>query len=129
MNFIFYSRLEYEKGFDLLIESLRSFETLPGNFFIFSGGGLEKSLFEAFSGNPNFEDCSRWSEEKIRSLSENLPTEPKIYYFSWQSKERIIDRFLSISHFSLVPSRFLETFGLVALESLAVGVPVIGFKK
>jgi glycosyltransferase involved in cell wall biosynthesis len=36
---------------------------------------------------------------------------------------------LQTSQYMLMPSRFLETFGLSALESITAGVPVIGFCK
>jgi UDP-glucose:tetrahydrobiopterin glucosyltransferase len=36
---------------------------------------------------------------------------------------------VSKATYTLMPSRFLETFGLVALDSLALGVPVVAEKK
>lgn len=131
MNFISFSRLEREKGFDLLVRSLQSFSVLPGNFFLFGDGSMRADLFAAFSGNMVFEDCSKWSEQEIDKLlwrlsQEMLPN--RVYFFSWQPKS-IIDRFLRISHFSLMPSRCIESFGLSALESVSAGVSVIGFKK
>lgn len=44
------------------------------------------------------------------------------------AREKIFEN-LKNADFLLMPSRFLETFGLVALESLSLGVLVIGFKK
>jgi glycosyltransferase involved in cell wall biosynthesis len=38
-------------------------------------------------------------------------------YFGWQDK-KFINEYLKKSHFTLMPSKFLETFGLTALESL-----------
>ena len=121
---------------------------LPGNVFIFGEGDLKRELFQSFAGNTLFEDCSRLRGEeildKIEFLSnleyeeigcnEEIPPTPlyqggnKIYFFGWQS-QAILRSILEISHFSLIPSRFLETFGLAALESLSEGVPVIGFQK
>ncbi len=75
-----------------------------------------------------FEDCSHLTEEEIETLMNHLTEESKIYFFGFQP-QKIVHTFLSVSHFCLMPSRFLETFGLAALESLARGVPVIGFAK
>gem|GEM_PF-6384005 len=85
-------------------------------------------LFEAFADTSFFEDCSHLTEEETENLMNHLTEEPKIYFFGFQP-QKLVHSFLTISHFLLVPSRFLETFGLVALESLARGVPVIGFAK
>lgn len=38
----------------------------------------------------------------------------------------MIQEYCGYSHYALMPSRFLETFGLSALEALSTGVPVIG---
>lgn len=81
-----------------------------------------------FDGESFFEDCSHLREDEIENLMKNLIEEPKIYFFGFQP-QKLVHSFLAISHFLLVPSRFLETFGLVALESLARGIPVIGFAK
>ncbi|HBB27454.1 TPA: hypothetical protein DCZ36_03085, partial [Candidatus Gracilibacteria bacterium] len=137
MNFIFFGRLAKEKGFDLLVHSLENIVQktgeLPGDFFLFGEGDLQEMLFQAFRESPFFEDCSRLSGEEILDKIELLETSEegekfKIYFFGWQSQVTIRS-VLEVSHFSLMPSRFLETFGLSALESLSEGVPVIGFRK
>lgn len=44
---------------------------------------------------------------------------PKTKTMSWMQQ----------AHYTLVPSLFLETFGLTAVDSLAFGIPVVGEKK
>jgi glycosyltransferase involved in cell wall biosynthesis len=119
---------------------------LPGNFFIFGEGNLQKPFFEKFGDSLFLEDCSHLTPHEITEKIEYINNSPrsfgrgvggegfenteqnKIYFFGWQSQS-VIGDVLKISHFTLMPSRFLETFGLSALESLAEGVPVIGFRK
>lgn len=96
---------------------------LPGNIAIFGEGNLRDILFQSFGATPFFEDCSHLKEAEIFEKIELLDTPEtggmkKIYFFGWQS-HATIRNILQISHFSLMPSRFLETFGLSALESLA----------
>lgn len=87
-------------------------------------------LFETFEKSSLIEDCSKLTREEIEQKIESFESTEvqKIYFFGWQSQE-VIREVLGTSHFSLMPSRFLETFGLSALESLSEGVPVIGFRK
>ncbi len=137
MNFIYFWRLAREKGFDLMVHALSSIVErtgeLPGNIFVFWEGYLKEMFFEWFGALSLLQDCSHYSQEQLSELLENLSSapmddEPQIYFFGWQS-QCIIRDMLRISHFSLMPSRFLETFGLSALESLSEGVPVLGFQK
>jgi glycosyltransferase involved in cell wall biosynthesis len=51
-----------------------------------------------------------------------------LFYHGRLPKDQTITR-MSKAQYTLMPSLFLETFGLVALDSLACGVPVIGEKK
>lgn len=127
MNFIYFGRLAKEKGFDLIVRALARIVdmtgSLPGNIALFGEGDLRNDLFQAFGTSPFFEDCSRLSSEEIGNRISSLGNsedggEKKIYFFSWQSQE-IIRNVLQVSHFSLMPSWFLETFGLAALESLS----------
>lgn len=87
-------------------------------------------LFDVFEKTSLIEDCSALGREEIEERIESFEGAEvrKIYFFSWQSQD-IIREVLGASHFSLMPSRFLETFGLSALESLSEGVPVIAFRK
>ena len=47
-----------------------------------------------------------------------------LFYHGRLPKEQTID-WIKKADYTLMPSLFLETFGLVALDSLACGVPVI----
>jgi glycosyltransferase involved in cell wall biosynthesis len=52
----------------------------------------------------------------------------KVVYFGHRSQQEVKQALCS-AHYMLMPSRFLETFGLSALEAISYGVPVIGYAK
>lgn len=58
----------------------------------------------------------------------SIPPGAQVVYFGQVSGGRVTEA-LSRSHYMLMPSRFLETFGLSALEAIESGVPVIGFDQ
>lgn len=100
----FIGRLEYEKWCGILLEIIQKSLSEAKNieFHIF-GDGLMGENFSHF--DKNF-----------------------VKMYGKVSREKIFSE-LKKADFLLMPSRFLETFGLVALESLSAQVPVIGFKK
>lgn len=103
INFIYFWRFEKEKWFDLILNIIEFFQHYKNvNFFIFWNWSLEKNIFYIKSSN---------------------------VIFFWRKDKDFIDKYLQKSHYCLMPSRFLETFWLVALESLQKWVPVIWFWK
>ncbi|MBQ9553746.1 glycosyltransferase [bacterium] len=52
----------------------------------------------------------------------------QIHYFGWKPLSEV-ERYLKNIDYCLMPSRFLETFGLSAINVLKRGIPVVGFKK
>ena len=64
-------------------------------------------------------------ESKIRELAEKNPS---VQYLGKVPQERLASLYRE-SDILFMPSRFLETFGLTALESLASDTPVVGFRK
>lgn len=100
----FIGRLEYEKWCDILLEIIQKSLSESKNleFHIFGDGSMR---------------------EKFSHFDNNF-----VKMHGKVSREKIFEN-LKYADFLLMPSRFLETFGLVALESLSAGVPVIGFKK
>lgn len=101
LQLIYFGRLEIEKWFDLVIRLLEK-SKVDFHINIFGKGSMESELLSIKSTN---------------------------YTFHWRKSLEEIKEFLLNSHFSLMPSRFLETFWLVALESLTYWIPVIWFKK
>lgn len=105
-NIFFVGRLEYEKGIDIVLNIIKQTEqrNLPYRYHIFG----DWSYFSDFS-----------------EIDTNL-----VHCYWRVSPEMVFKKFHEINaNAILMPSRFLETFGLVWLEALMYGIPVIGFKK
>ena len=101
---LFYWRLEKEKWFDQLILAIKELNKRKVDFeiFIFWKWSLESQLFEVHDKN--------------------------VHFFGWKPLDEI-KKYLANIDYCLMPSEFLETFGLSALNALSRWVPVIGYKK
>jgi hypothetical protein len=101
---LFYWRLEKEKWFDQLILAIKELNKKKVDFeiFIFWKWSLESQLFEVHDKN--------------------------VHFFGWKPLDEI-KKYLANIDYCLMPSEFLETFGLSALNALSRWVPVIWYKK
>ena len=101
---LFYWRLEKEKWFDQLVLAIKELNKKKVDFeiFIFWKWSLEPQLFEVHDKN--------------------------VHFFGWKPLDEI-KKYLANIDYCLMPSEFLETFGLSALNALSRWVPVIGYKK
>ena len=101
---LFYWRLEKEKGFDQLVLAIKELNRKKVDFeiFIFWKWSLESQLFEIHDKNVHF-----FGRKPLDEIKKYLPN---------------ID-------YCLMPSEFLETFWLSALNALSRWVPVIWYKK
>ena len=110
IKLLFASRLVYEKWVDIIIDA------------------IEKSMQDdQFGPYLDWYICSDgWYENTIHELAIKYPENVKYY---GKVKPQKLRELYQEADFLLMPSRFLETFGLTALESLACGTPVIGWKK
>ncbi len=101
---LFYWRLEKEKWFDQLILAIKELNRKKVDFeiFIFWKWSLESQLFEVHDKN--------------------------VHFFGWKPLDEI-KKYLPNIDYCLMPSEFLETFGLSALNALSRWVPVIWYKK
>ncbi len=106
--FLFYGRLESEKWFDSILDMIQlrwnQSQRFPFDIYIFGKWALESRLI---------------------SLTQKYPT---IHFFGRQSLD-YIKQYLPKVQYLLMPSNFLETFGLSALNSLARWLPVIWYAK
>ena len=145
INFIYFWRLEKEKWFWLIIYFLsqlwelkfknrKKYEELTSKIriFIFWDGKRRQQLLESFD-NKDIYWNDIWiiknleNEENIlNKINEN---DWKFIYYLWKRDFNIIKEFLSFSHYELVPSLFLETFWLSAVEWAANQVIPIWFNK
>lgn len=105
---LYFGRLDDEKGFWLILQML--------NMFIKKYWRIPFSLFVFWKWKYTQELMNLW--QKYSS----------IHFFGWQPLENI-KRYHENCDFCLVPSTFLETFWLTALNSLSMWIPVIGFAK
>ncbi|MDD3262300.1 MAG: glycosyltransferase [Candidatus Absconditabacteria bacterium] len=106
-GFLYFGRLEREKGFDAILGMIRMFlyrGDLPFSLFVFGAGSYEEELKELAEKSKN------------------------IHFFGWKTLPEI-KRYVENCDYCLMPSTFLETFGLTALTAISWGLPVIGYKK
>ena len=100
-----FGRLEYSKGFDLLIKAFKSIVSqYPNLSLIIAGSGSEYKYLE--------------------KLIENLGLIENVNIIEWQSPEMIAE-LLTSSKIIVIPSR-RETFGISVLEGLCSMRPVVG---
>lgn len=110
IQFIYFWRLDQEKWRDAIIAMIEHFgdtkaTSLPFVFHIFG----------------------KWAyEKKILQLAEQYPQH--IIYYGFQPLDTI-KKTARQCDYCLMPSLFLETFGLSAVNALARGLPVIGYKQ
>jgi len=132
INFIFFGRLEREKWIWLLINFLGELWELKYTnkeeykkiiskirIFIFWDGSLEKELLETFIWTDiNWNDISIVQNLKNKKNIKDFidQDENKFVYYFWRRQFDIIKEFIWFSHYHLVASLFLETFGLSAVE-------------
>nr|WP_309075679.1 glycosyltransferase family 4 protein [Paenarthrobacter sp.] len=103
---LFVGRLEYgHKGLDLLLEAwAQACERVEGNLLI-AGTGPD--------------------EERLRASIQEAGLSERVLMLGWLSGDKKFQA-LSDARLLVVPSRH-ETFGLVAIDALAAGTPVIAF--
>ena len=103
---LFLWRLEQEKGFDLIFDFINQYpnKELPFELYIFWSWSYEQGLLE---------------------LSYRFK---QIHYFWWKPLTEV-ERYLDNIDYCLMPSKFLETFWLSAINVLKRWIPVVGFKK
>ena len=132
INFIFFGRLEREKWIWLLINFLAELWDLKYKdkerykkitskirIFVFWDGSLEKELLEAFVWKDIY-----WNDISIVQNLKNKENikdfidkdDNKFVYYFWRRQFDVIKEFIWFSHYHLVASLFLETFGLSAVE-------------
>ncbi|HEY8101127.1 MAG TPA: glycosyltransferase [Burkholderiaceae bacterium] len=99
---IFVGRLSFEKGLDVLIEAEKICQSLPDQnknekfIRVIGGGALEEPVQNVFKNN----------------------------YLGYRTPDEVC-KLMHASQFLIAPSTCYETFGLVAVEAYACGVPVI----
>ena len=105
---LYFGRLDDEKGFWLILEMLnwfiKKYWTIPFSFYVF------------------------WKWKYTQELMNLWQKYSSIHFFGRQPLENI-KRYHENCDFCLVPSTFLETFWLTALNSLSMWIPVIWFAK
>lgn len=101
--FTYIGRLEKEKGFDRVIEAF--------------------NYFAKTKSNPKIK-CLIVGDNKQQKLADN----PYIYYTGY-IKNKNISKIYSISDCVIIPTRVEEAFSIVALESIAMGLPIIASRS
>lgn len=108
-DLVFLGRLVSDKGADLLIEAVK----------LLREGGLTAGLTVVGSGP---------EEEALKTLAQTLGVAAQIDFVGPKSGVELA-RILNAHRVMVVPSRWAEPFGIVALEGIACGCVVVGSQE
>ncbi len=114
INLIYAWRLTKEKGFDLLLQFIKSIETNLKSDKNSTHKELSEKIHIHIFGDGELKD--------------QIPSVSFITYHGHLPKEQIIPIWKTCQY-TIMPSQFLETFGLTALDSLWLWIPVIAYPK
>ena len=105
-NLLFAGRLAHGKGIDTLIKSVKILDS-------------EKKQIHLNIAGPDFGDF-----ERLKKLTEELELTDKITFCGKLDRNELVKLF-KCSDVFILPSRY-EAFGIVLIEAMAAGIPVIG---
>jgi glycosyltransferase involved in cell wall biosynthesis len=97
---LFAGRLDYQKGVDIIIDAIRHLEHEKEIVYNICGNGPLREEVERFAGS-----------------------RPNVHFLGYVPDDELVQLYKNASLF-LMPSR-RETFGLVAMEAMASGTPVV----
>jgi glycosyltransferase involved in cell wall biosynthesis len=113
---IFVGRLEPKKGLEYLI---RAFAPVVGKYpaarLVIVGSALKEER-----ANGSLSDY----EKDMRSLAENTLPQGTYRWLGWLNQTQLVKEYQK-SYLAIYPSTYVEGFGMVVLEAMACGLPVI----
>ena len=113
--FLCTSRFEYRKGIDMLIESFYlAQKKISNSLLILATSADAHSIKSSYFQDVRHSISTRKLQDKVKILY-NLSREELIPYYQ-------------AADLYVLPSRSLESFGLVVLESMACGLPVVCYR-
>jgi glycosyltransferase involved in cell wall biosynthesis len=111
VTFVFVGRVDRVKGLEHLLAAYESAQRRT-----------DQSMALVVVGEPSIGDGAE-GEAYQRRLQQRSPG------VSWLGKRRDVDRVMRAADVAVVPSRWDEPFGLVAVEAMASGLPVIATRR
>lgn len=106
-NILYAGRLSKEKGVDYLLKAMvKVIKKIPESTLFIAGDGKEK--------------------EKLINLSKKLGIDKNVEFLGWLSKDELSKVYADID-FLVIPSIWQEPFGLIGVEAMSYGRPVVAF--
>ena len=138
----FSAELHRARGFDQPIDVLSPFTAEPPEessprpherpYFLFVGRlqrykGIHDAL-AAFSGAGYYDFLIAGEGDELRAVERADQLNPRIRYLGWMSQEKL-HAYYNHALGVIVPSSGYESFGLVAMEAMAHGAPVVARRR
>jgi glycosyltransferase involved in cell wall biosynthesis len=111
-NIVFVGQIAPHKGVDLLIDAFSEIAGKHPDIHLWLAGGV-------------YDENRAWFDASLR----NCPHQDRVHYLGYQDDVHEILKTAYVLAIPTRPSRFHESFGRVAAEAMAVGVPSVCFRS